>query len=112
MTYLDYLRTLTPRVLYWREQGDDIAAFSDEDEAAAYEAQYLAATLTCRTCGDMWHPESEESSSVWTSFHSQCAEAPCDLCGQPTNTPDACFECYHAPFGVGWEQDAMERMFA
>lgn len=103
MTHLDYLRTLAPRVLYWVQDGPDL---TDGDIA------FDMPTETCRTCGDVWHFESDETFTNWSSFHSQCAEAPCDLCGQPTNTPDACFECYHAPFGVGWEQDAMERMFA
>ena len=103
MTYLDYLRTLAPRVLYWVEDGPDL---TDEDIA------FDMPTETCRTCGDIWHFESEEPFTAWSAFHSQCAEVPCDLCGQPTNTPDACFDCYHAPFGVGWEQEMMERMFA
>lgn len=34
----------------------------------------------------------------------------CQHCGQPTNTPDACFDCYHAPFGIGWEEER-ERAF-
>ncbi len=96
MTHLDYLRTLAPRVFYWREVGADL---TDDD----------LSINVCKTCGDVWHFESEESFTDWSSFHSMCEDAPCSLCGQPTNTPDACFECFHSPFGVGWEREMMER---
>ena len=96
MTALDYLRTLTPRVTHWREVGADL---TDADLGIE----------RCVHCGDVWHYESDERLSDWSRFHAGCAEAPCDLCGQPTNTPDACFDCYHAPFGVGWEREMMER---
>jgi hypothetical protein len=34
---------------------------------------------------------------------------PCDLCGELTNTPGACFECFHKPYGAGWELEQEER---
>jgi hypothetical protein len=102
MTYLDHLRTLAARVLYWREDGPDL---TDDDIETI---QYLAAVVTCVHCDGTWHPESEERFADWSGFHAGCAESPCDLCGQPTNTPDACFDCYHAPFGVGWEREHAE----
>jgi phage terminase large subunit GpA-like protein len=99
MTALDYLRTLTPRVAVWREDGPDA------EWASAEEAAYTAAIVTCPECGETWHPESEEPYSSWAGFHAQCKPAPCDHCGQLTNTPEACFTCYHEPFGIGWQND-------
>lgn len=99
MTYLTHLRTLTPRTLVWREDAPDL------DPISAEEAAYAAAVVTCPGCGENWHPESSASRSQWDDFHSRCAPAPCDHCGQPTNTPDACFTCYHEPFGIGWQTD-------
>lgn len=31
----------------------------------------------------------------------------CQECGTRDATPNEayCFECYHAPWGIGWEQD-------
>ena len=106
MTALTYLRTLTPRVHVWREDGPDLtdaelAAVTD----AAYEAAYAAAIVTCAGCDETWHPESEQPYAAWSGFHAGCIEQPCDHCGQPTNTPDACFTCYHEPFGIGWQND-------
>jgi hypothetical protein len=95
MTYLEHLTTLTPRVDHWREQGPDL---TDKDLGIE----------RCVHCGDVWHFESEQPLAEWSRFHAGCAEAPCSLCGQPTNTPDACFECYHSPFGVGWEREYAE----
>jgi hypothetical protein len=61
----------------------------------------LPATETCRTCGDVWVDESGVPFTEWSGFHALCAPAPCRFCGQETNTPDACFDCYHGPFGIG-----------
>lgn len=106
MTALTYLRALTPRVAVWREDGPDLTdAEIAALDAAAYEAAYEAAVKVCRSCGETWHPESEQPYSAWSSFHDGCTERPCDICGQLTNTPDACFTCYHEPFGIGWQTD-------
>jgi hypothetical protein len=34
---------------------------------------------------------------------------PCDFCGELTNTPGACFTCFHEPFGIGWQMEMEER---
>jgi hypothetical protein len=41
----------------------------------------------------------------WTSEEPQ----PCDYCGELTNTPGACFTCFHSPFGIGWEMEMEDR---
>lgn len=104
MTALTYLRTLTPRTAVWREHGADLTdAELVAAHDAAYEAAYVAAIVTCSGCGETWHPESEQPCG--SGFHVGYIEQPCDHCGEPTNTPDACFTCYHEPFGIGWQND-------
>lgn len=102
MTYIDHLLTLTPRVYVWREDGPDLT------EAEVEALEYEKAVVVCRSCGERWHPDSSETNAQWADFHSRCDEAPCDHCGELTNTPDACFTCYHEPFGIGWQQDRAE----
>lgn len=87
MTYLDYLRSIP---------------------VIGKPADWEPDPPTCPTCGEAWYPDSVHTWDEFTRFHAGCKEFSCDLCGQPTNTPDACFDCYHAPFGIGWEQDMME----
>lgn len=89
---------------------DEHRADTYVDRDAAGEAEeYQRFVKTCGSCGENWHPESSATERQWVDFHSRCAPAPCDLCGQETNTPDACFECYHSPFGVGWQREMEER---
>lgn len=92
--YLTYLRSVPLLGLSEREYEDHV--FAEEFEAAC---------RTCRTCGDVWHPEFEQSFTDWSSFHSGCAPHPCDGCGEPTSGPDYCFTCYHEPFGIGWQRE-------
>lgn len=80
---------------------------TDEDGLDHYE---------CEKCGEVFRgyngwPDNTPPQADWYERHRACdGPQPCRLCGKETNTPDACFECYHAPYGVGWEDEMMERM--
>lgn len=99
--HLTYLRELRPHGAAQLDHLRSIPTIAQEVSDAQADEDRAEGVKRCRTCGDAWHPEFEQPLREWIDFHSRCAPAPCDWCGTPTNTPEACFDCYHGPAGIG-----------